>query len=58
MLGMEDWSVAAAYWLNIIAVIVCVIYGATNWNRGNDHFEDSPQTDCKTGETEKNLNDC
>ena len=47
MLGMEDWSVAAAYWLNIIAVIVCVVYGALNWNRGNDHFEDEPEDNNK-----------
>ena len=36
MLGMEDWSVALAYWLNILAVLICVIYGAVNWNRGDD----------------------
>ena len=46
MLGMEDWSVAAAYWLNIIAVIVCVIYGAVNWNRGDD----SSSKNINTGE--------
>ncbi len=40
MLGMGDWSVALAYWLNIVAVVICVVYGAINWNRGNDHFED------------------
>lgn len=50
MLGMEDWSVALAYWLNIIAVVICVIYGAVNWNRGNDHFEDEPQEDKEKGE--------
>jgi hypothetical protein len=54
MLGMGDWSVAAAYWLNIIAVIICVIYGAVNWNRGddslNDQDEDSKNKTEKSGE--------
>ncbi len=40
MLGMGDWSVALAYWLNIVAVVICVVYGAIDWMRGIDHFED------------------
>ncbi len=28
-----DWSINAAYWLNIIAMIICVIYGIINTNR-------------------------
>jgi len=28
-----DWSINAAYWLNIIAMIICVIYGIINTSR-------------------------
>lgn len=36
MLGMQDAWVAAVYWLNIIVVILCAVYGALNWNKGAD----------------------
>ncbi|WET07252.1 hypothetical protein P0136_04485 [Lentisphaerota bacterium ZTH] len=39
MLGIGDWSVALAYWLNIAVVIICVL----NWN--NNHFKDGESGD-------------
>lgn len=36
LLGMDDWMVSAAYLANIGAVVVCVIYGVVNYNRGDD----------------------
>ncbi len=36
MLGMDDWLVSAAYLANIGAMVVCVVYGAINYNRGDD----------------------
>jgi hypothetical protein len=34
MLGLADPWVAAAYWLCIFSMLLCVFYGARNWNRG------------------------
>lgn len=35
-LGMSDPWVAAAYLANIVVTLVCVIYGAVNYNAGDD----------------------
>jgi hypothetical protein len=31
-----DWSITAAYWLNIIAMIICIIYGIINISRKDE----------------------
>jgi hypothetical protein len=36
MLGIEDPGVWLAYLLCIASVIFCVIYGAVNWNKGDE----------------------
>ena len=35
MLGIADVWVATAYVLCILSTILCVVYGAITWNRGN-----------------------
>ena len=37
MLGLGDFWVLLAYSANIIVVVVCIIYGAINWNRGGEN---------------------
>ncbi len=34
MLGLQDPWIAVAYWLCILSSILCVVYGAINWNKG------------------------
>lgn len=34
---MGEWSIAAAYWLNIIALIICIIYGIINISRRDEN---------------------
>lgn len=36
MLGFADGWVAAAYILCILSTLLCVVYGALNWNRGDE----------------------
>lgn len=36
MFGLADPVISAAYILNILAVVISVIYGAMNWNKGGD----------------------
>ncbi|MBR2723452.1 MAG: hypothetical protein IKB77_03880 [Lentisphaeria bacterium] len=37
MLGLGDFWVLLAYSANIIVVVVCIIYGVINWNRGGEN---------------------
>ncbi len=39
MLGINDPWVIAAYLLCIASSILCVVYGAMNWNRGDEAVE-------------------
>lgn len=36
MLGIDDPAIWLAYLLCILSSIACVIYGALNWNKGDD----------------------
>jgi hypothetical protein len=36
MLGLADGWVAAAYWLCLASSLICIIYGALNWNKGGE----------------------
>ena len=36
MLGIEDPLVALAYILCIASSVLCVVYGAMNWNKGEE----------------------
>jgi hypothetical protein len=38
MLGIEDKWVAGVYLLCLGSTILCVIYGAINWNRGGNEM--------------------
>ena len=33
MLGLGSLEAALAFWLCIVATLICVIYGAMNWNK-------------------------
>jgi len=39
MLGIEDKGVLAAYLLCLVSAGLCVLYGAFNWNRGDEPVE-------------------
>jgi hypothetical protein len=39
MLGIEDTYIWLAYVLAILSAILCVTYGAINWNRGDEAVE-------------------
>lgn len=52
MLGIEDKYVALAYILCIASTILCVVYGAINWNRGDDTTKDE---DIRWAQEEKKV---
>jgi len=36
MLGIEDGWVVLAYVLCVFSALLCVVYGALNWNKGEE----------------------
>lgn len=36
MLGLGDCWVFIAYTANIVVVLICIVYGIINWNRGGE----------------------
>jgi hypothetical protein len=40
LIGLADGWVAAAYWLSIVSASLCLVYGALNWNRGDEPVRD------------------
>ena len=40
MLGLGDAWVTAAYLLCILSSLLCIVYGAANWNKGEVDTDD------------------
>jgi hypothetical protein len=38
MLGMADGWTALVWLLNVASMILCVVYGAVNWNKGGEDW--------------------
>ncbi len=36
MLGIPDSGVLLAYVLSVLSVVVCIVFGFFNWNKGAD----------------------
>ena len=36
MLGLGDWAIAGAIILCVASAVLCVVYGAINWNKSDD----------------------
>ena len=51
MLGLGDFSVSLVFVLLILSTILCVVYGALNWN--NDGEESSLQDEAAQWEKEE-----
>lgn len=39
MLGIDDPAIWLAYLLCILSTLLCVIYGAMNWNKGDEPLQ-------------------
>ena len=42
MFGLEGFGVIAGFVLTLLSTVLCIVYGAINWNRG--YLEDSEKT--------------
>jgi hypothetical protein len=52
MLGIEDNWVALAYILCILSALLCVVYGAINWNKGTERVDNE---DIRWAQEEKKV---
>lgn len=59
MFGIPDWGIWLAYIFCIASVVLCVIYGFVNWNKGVDdeeiQIDEELQWETKEKEIESNL---
>ena len=59
MLGLGDFWVSLIFVLTILSAVLCVVYGAMNWNKGGQLSEteanEEKKWDQKEREIEENL---
>ncbi len=55
MFGIEDPVIYIGYLLTVLSLLLCVIYGAINWNKGDDPKESALETDVKWVEKEEEI---
>lgn len=57
MLGIDDFWIYIAYLLTVVVVIICVIYGIVNWNKGDKESAEELASDLAWLEHETEIND-
>lgn len=59
MLGLGDFWVSSVFILLILSTLLCVVYGAVNWNKGGEDdakvVEEEKAWDKEEQEIEENL---
>lgn len=59
MLGLGDFWVSAVFVLMILSTLLCVVYGAMNWNKGGEpsklEIEEEQRWDKEEREIEETL---
>jgi hypothetical protein len=57
MLGIDDPGIYIVYLLTIASAILCVWYGAVNWNKGAENEEAEISEEMKWEAKEKELDE-
>ena len=58
MLGIDDPAIYLGYLFSIFSLILCIVYGAVTWNKGDvSDKEEEIQEDIKWDKQEELLND-
>ncbi len=55
MFGIEDPVIYIGYLLTVLSLVLCVIYGAINWNNGEDLEEKELGIDAHWAEKEEEI---
>jgi hypothetical protein len=56
MLGLGDFWVSSVFILLILSTLLCIVYGAINWNKGEKE-EEAVVEDVKWKKEEKEIED-
>ncbi|HDQ44443.1 MAG TPA: hypothetical protein ENN17_02940 [bacterium] len=57
MFGLGDFWVSAVFLLMILSTVLCVIYGALNWNKGGETSRLELMEEKRWSEEEKKIED-
>ncbi|WP_414469458.1 symporter small accessory protein [Methanobacterium sp. ACI-7] len=55
VLGIEDPWIWGAYILCILSMLLCVVYGALNWNKGGENEEEQIREEIEWHKKEKEM---
>ncbi|WP_248611255.1 symporter small accessory protein [Methanobacterium alcaliphilum] len=55
VLGIPDPWVWSAYILSILAMLLCVIYGVLNWNKGEEEEEEQIKEELEWEKKEREM---
>lgn len=55
MFGIEDPVIYIGYLLTILSLILCIVYGAINWNKGEEPREAELEIDAQWEEKEEEI---
>ena len=55
VLGIDDPWVWSAYILTILSMLLCVVYGALNWNKGDEDEEAQVKEEMEWHKKEKDM---
>lgn len=56
MLGFNDFFIFLAYILCVLSMVLCVVYGAVNWNKGLQEEQSQIQEEKEWEKGEEELN--
>lgn len=57
MLGIDDPWISFVYIANILAVLLCVVYGILNWNKGAENENEEIAEEQKWEEDEAKIDE-
>ena len=55
VLGIDDPWVWSAYILTILSMLLCVVYGVLNWNKGGEDEEEQVKEEMEWHKKEKEM---
>ena len=55
MFGIEDPVIYIGYLLTVLSLVLCIVYGAINWNKGEDPEEKELEIDMQWEEKEEEI---
>lgn len=55
MFGIPDPGIWMGYLLSVLSLILCIVYGAWNWNNGSEPAQEDPAADLEWEQMEEEI---